>query len=376
MAKTANNNVSFGRDADCLRSLKKPASEVTLQLSRNVTVLGTGVQMGGRKVDASEVDKLIGRRHGWVAHRTGVISRYFINGEETAAKLGAAAIRQALSKAKLSLADVDALICASGTMQQPIPCTAALILKELGPDATGLATFDINCTCLSFVVGLDNASCLLHLGRYRRLLLVSVEVASPGLNWNEPESAALMGDGAAAVVLSKNVMSERFEDRESASGRSLASAVHFALLKTYPEGAALAEVRAGGTEYPATRMSGGTRQDFLFKMDGPNLFRLAAVHLPGFLEAFYSESGFSWDDIDLVIPHQASMPALKAMRRRLRIPKEKFFINVDRYGNTIAASIPIAMHQTIESGIMKRGMNVLLIGTSAGFSIGALVMTY
>jgi 3-oxoacyl-[acyl-carrier-protein] synthase-3 len=323
-------------------------------------VLGTGVQFGGRTVSAAEIDHRTGKRPGWTAKHTGVLNQHFIEEGETAATLGAAAVRKALKTAGLDPGDVDALICASGGMQQPIPSTSALILKELGPEASGMTSFDINSTCLSFVVAFDTVTCLLNAGRFKRVIIVSTEVASCGLNWDEAESAGLMADGAAAVILE--------------GGRD--SQVHTALFKTYPAGSALAEIRGGGSAQPATHFQQEQIHDYLFSMDGRGVFRMAMAYLPPFYEELFSAGGFDWDDIDLVIPHQASTSALRIMRRRLGIPKEKYYVNVQQVGNTVAAAIPIALHGAIESGRLKRGMKVLLTGTSAGFSIGALYFTY
>ncbi|MDC0302707.1 beta-ketoacyl-ACP synthase III [bacterium] len=321
-------------------------------------ILGTGIQFGGRAVSAAEIDTRTGKRSGWTAKHTGVLNRHFVKDGESASTLGATAVGKALAVAGLGLGDVDALICASGGMQQPIPSTSSLILKELGPEAIGMTTFDLNSTCLSFVTAFDMASCLLKAGRFNCVIIVSTEVASCALNWNEAESAGLMADGAAAVILGGE------------------SSVHASLLKTYPAGSALAEIRGGGTALPATHFHLDRLQDYLFSMEGRGVFRMAMKYLPPFYEELFASGDFDWDDVDLVIPHQASTSALRIMRRRLGIAKEKYFVNVQQVGNTVAAAIPIALHQAIESGQLERGMKVLLTGTSAGFSIGAIYFTY
>lgn len=328
--------------------------------NRKAAILGMGVEFGSQAVSASEIDDRTGQRSGWTAKHTGVLNRYFVKKGETAATLGASAVRKALLAANLTLSDVDALVCASGTMQQPIPATSALILKELGDEGSGMTSFDLGTTCLSFVAGFDVVSCLIEMDRFQKVIIVSTEIGSAGLNWNEAESAGLMGDGAAAAVVGGNTK----------------SFVHSALLKTYPEGSAFAEIRGGGSALPAACFEKGRAADFLFAMNGREIFRMAMKYLPDFYDELFEVGKFDWNDVDLVIPHQASTPALRIMRRRLGIPKEKFFVNVQQVGNTIAAAIPIALHEAIESGRLKRGMRVLLTGTSAGFSIGAVFFTY
>ena len=332
--------------------------------NRKAAILGSGVATGGRLVTAEEIDHLCGLQAGWTARNVGVLTRRFVAEGESAASMGAEAVRRALEAAGLGLADVDGVICASGIMQQPIPSTSALILNELGSDTAGLTSFDINSTCLSFLVAWDTASCLIHMGRFERLVIVSSEVASPGLNWREPESAGLIADGAAAVVVGRS--SRATED----------ASVHASLLKTYAERAHLVEIRGGGSSLPATEHDGTNTSDFQFSMGGREVFRETMAHLPDFFDELFVNARFNWDDVDLMIPHQASPSSMRIVRRRLGIPRDKFFMTVERSGNAVAASIPLAMHEAIESGRMRRGMKVLLSGTSAGLSIGALLMTY
>lgn len=331
---------------------------------RRAAILGSGVATGGRTVTSEEIDRLCGRRVGWTARTVGVLTRRFVAEGETAASLGAKAIRRALEKADLTLSDLDGVICASGTMQQPIPSTASLILREFGEEGMGLSSFDINCTCLSFLAAWDTASCLIHAGRFDRLVIVSSEVASPGLNWNEPEAAGLIADGAAAVVVGKSVP----------GGKE--SSVHTSLLKTYAKEADLVEIRGGGSGLPAMEYDGGDASDYQFSMNGREVFRATMEYLPGFFEELFERGDFTWDDVDLVIPHQASPSSLRITRRRLGIPREKFFVHVERVGNNVAASIPMALHEAIDVGTLRRGMKVLLVGTSAGLSVGGLLMTY
>lgn len=141
------------------------------------------------------------------SQKTDVARRYFVE-SETAAEMGAKAAAEALENAGLRFSDIDCLVCTSGTMQQPIPCTAAFIQKAMGQEQSGVPAFDINSTCLSFVTGLNVMSYMVHAGRYRRVLLVATEIASKGLSWSNKESAALFGDGAAAVVLEKAAREE------------------------------------------------------------------------------------------------------------------------------------------------------------------------
>lgn len=328
---------------------------------RPLRVLATGMAVPARAVSAAEVDARGGFPSGWTAQYSGVLTRYFADGE-TASQLGAQAVQQALVKAGLTLQDLDAIICVSGTMQQPIPCNAALLAAELGPDTGGQRTFDINSTCLGFLTGLDVVSAQLAAGCYRRAVIVAADLASAGLDWTERESCSILGDGAAAVIV------------ESGNTEGNTAGVLGAAFATWPEGAGLTEIKGGGSGLPASRWTPERAADFLFHMDGRGVFRLAADRLPGFVDQWFTQLGLGWEDFDLIIPHQASLSSLGLLQRRLGIPAERFLIYAQEYGNTIAASIPMGLHLAMESGRAKAGQRVLMIGTSAGFSLGAVAL--
>ena len=326
-----------------------------------VRIRSVGSFLPRRVVRAADLDAQLGLAPGTVFARSGVATRPFVT-DETASQMGAAAARQALDRGGLSLEDLDAVVCASGTFEQPVPCTAALVLRELGGAGMGLAAFDVDATCLSFVVALDLVSALIAVGRYRRVLVVSTEIASCGLNWKELESAAILGDAAAACVL----------ERSDAPGSALLAA----RIATYPEGAHLTEVRAGGSRVPGKRWTPETDADYHFHMDGPRVFRAAAERLPGFLREVLAQAERTMDDVRLLVPHQASPLALRHFRRKLALPEDRFFDMSAEVGNTIAASIPLALCRAVEAGRVERGDTLLLAGTGAGLSLGAAVLVY
>jgi len=233
---------------------------------------GTGKYLPPRIVTAAEVDRLAGQPKGWTAKHTGVAERRYVT-DETAAFLGAAALNDALCEAQRGTVKgrPDLLISAGGTPQQPIPCTASFMAREMGWD--GVSCFDINATCLGFIAALDVAASLLASGRHESIAIVCAEIASKGLNWAEPEAAALMGDGAAAVIVSR--VTETLPEHSHESPALLASA-----LETWPKGANLTEIRGGGTFLPATHHEPGVNTaDFQFHMDGPGVFRLASERM-------------------------------------------------------------------------------------------------
>lgn len=324
-------------------------------------ITGLGKYLPERRVRAEEIDDRAGLEQGWTMKHSGVHSRYFASGRETASWMGARAAERALADAGIPPGEVDCIVCASGTMQQPIPCTAALVQRELGAAFHGVPAFDLNATCLSFVVALDHLGPLIASGRYRNLLLVSTELASPGIDWSHPESCSILGDGAAAVVV-----------RPTPPGAS--SALLASRLETWSEAADLTEIRGGGTRLPGREHDGKNTAEFLFHMEGRAVFRFASERLPVFVERLLREAGIGWKDLKMVIPHQGSLMAMRLLRKRLGIPEEQFFTHAQDGANTIAATIPIGLHEAWRQSLIRRGDRIALIGTSAGLSIGGIIL--
>ncbi len=333
---------------------------------RPVRIVATGKYLPARAVTGADLEAKMGLEPGWVERRSGVSVRYFAD-RETASEMGANAAQAALDAAGLTYQDLDVIVGLSGTQEQAIPCGAALIQRALGQGASGTPCFDINSTCLSFVTGLDTVSYMMAAGRYQRALLVSSEIASVALDWKERESATILGDGAAAVIVERTPEGDR-------------AGIVCARMETLADHATLTQTRGGGTKHHPRGytgdLAGYTEEYCLFEMDGKAVFKLSANVLPGFVQRLFDASGLTMADIDLVVPHQASPAALWLMQRRLEIPAEKWMVIAHDHGNTVAASIPLALHEAIRQGRLKRGQRVLLLGTSAGFSMGALVLDY
>ena len=223
-----------------------------------------------------------------------------------------------------------------------------------------VASFDVYSTCLSFVVACQTVANAFALGQYRRALILCSEVTSPGLDWRHPEAAALFGDGAVAVVVEADP----------------ASALLDTCLRTYPEGRSWCQIPGGGSKFPPSRFSEESFGEFLFQMNGKELYRLVAAKLPGLVNDILSRNGLNWKDLALVLPHQASPSAMRLVRQRIGCPSEKFFSVIDSMGNLVAASIPAALHRAVEQGKLRRGQTALLLGTSAGVSLGACLIRF
>ena len=331
-------------------------------MKRRVKIVGVGKFLPKKIVTSEDMDQRLQLPSGWTYKKSGVKVRHYVDGE-TASFMGAMAAREAIEDANLRLTDLDCIISGSGTMEQPIPCNAALIQKQLGLEDSGIPCFDVNTTCLSFVNALDIASLYIELGVYETVLIVSTEIASVGLNWKEKESCVLFGDGAAAVIVQKT------PDHEQ-------SGMYPMLMETYSVGSAFTEIRGGGTKMHPREHRDDTKEEFLFHMNGPAVFRLSSKKLPAFVEKLLANSQSTMDDLQAVIPHQASGMAMRLMKRKLQIPDSIFVDVIEYYGNMIAASIPIALYEAIRSQKLERGGKGMFIGTSAGLSIGGMVFEY
>ncbi|MGN7942835.1 beta-ketoacyl-ACP synthase III [Virgibacillus sp. 6R] len=331
-------------------------------MKRNIKITGIGSYLPKRIVDGAEIDKIIGAKNGWSEKKSGVKQRYFVT-DETASYMGAEAAKKAIADAGIELNELDCIVSGSGTIEQAIPCNASLIQEQLGLQHSGIPAFDINSTCLSFLTALDMISYAMESGRFNHVLIVSSEIASVGLNWSQNESSILFGDGAVAYVFSKTT--------ETDSSHIIASR-----METYSAGAHLSEIRGGGTKIHPRNYAEDTKEDFLFDMDGTAIFKLSYKLLPTFIGKLFENTNLTMDDIKMIVPHQASASAMKIIRKKLSVNEERFMTTIENYGNMIAASIPMALYEAIKQGRVKRGDKVFLLGTSAGLSIGGILLEY
>lgn len=329
--------------------------------SARLALLGSGHALPQRRVTSNELDSSLGLSPGTIERVGGVRSRAFAGRDETAASLAARAAHRALEAAGLDAAELDCLVAASGTMDQGMPCNAALIHRELGLGDSGIPAFDINASCLGFIAALDQLSWPLAAGRYRRVLLVCADIASCGLDWQHLESAAIFGDGAAAVVLGND-----------ASGQGMR--ILAAKQRTYSHGAEFCQIPAGGSRHHPSRAGEAFLPLTQFAMQGKAVYRLASTHLPGFLEELLSDAQLAREQIDWVIPHQASRLAMDHLSRRLGFAADRVIDIFAEHGNQVAASLPTALDIARRDGRIQPGQRLLLLGTGAGLSLGGMLL--
>ena len=316
----------------------------------NVRIASTGAWAPPRVEAAADVAERLGRTPEWITSRTGVLRRH-VSDDETLPELAAHAARIALGDGP----PPDLIVFAAASAHQALPDTAPFVLRELGLD--GIRAFSVNAACLSFLAGFDTASALIHAGLYQRVLVVSAELATPLRDWDEPESAALLGDGAGAAVL---------EPSGDTGSRVVAHAGG-----TWPEGAELSQVRGGGFRALRQPEPGDDR----FHMRGPAMWRFTRERFGPILDSLLARAGWAPGEVDRIIPHQPSARALVALQA-YGFPADKIEDSLTEFGNCVAASMPMALDQAARAGRLRRGDRVLLLGTAAGLSIGGTALIY
>ena len=302
---------------------------------------------------AAQLAPKIGRSEDWIQRRAGVYERRI--SELSMPELAAQAGRDAIVDGPLP----DLILNASGVAHQVLPDTSVFIQEALG--FSGIPSFLVHATCLSFMTALQTGAGLLNTGSYRRILVISADLGSRGRNFEEAESAALLGDGAAAAILT-------LPPEGSSSG-----VVTFKM-KTFPEGAELTAVRGGGTRlHPQNPET--TPADNLFHMRGTAVFKMALRETPPLIDQSLEEAGIQKADLKVVVPHQASGFGVEVYRR-YGFSKDQVIDLVGTQGNCVAASLPMSLAQAIAMGRLERGDRFMLVGTGAGLSIAAAILTY
>lgn len=326
------------------------------KINAALKIISTGIALPANKVTSAELDSRLGKPQGYVEKRSGIGWRYHAFHDDSQAELAAQALHNALNAGLLTPSSVDLVICASAIAVQALPCSAIHILKAARMP-TGVAGFDINSSCVSFISALEVAAGLLNTGAYRRIAIVSADIASRGIDWDHEESSLIFGDGAACAIV------------ERGDGRS---GIMASLIEMYPEGSELCEIRAGGTR--RNPRSGMENSDFLFHMQGKALFRFASSLIDDYFARLLDKSAVTLADIATVVPHQASHLSLEHMRKRLHVPESVLIDVYRRYGNQVAASIPTALHEAAIGGRLTPGRPVMLIGTAAGLTLAGMVL--
>jgi len=325
-------------------------------------IAGIGRYLPERIVTNAEVEQMIGLEPGMIEKTAaGVRERRWLDWPTSASWMGAQAALEAVGDAGLTLDDIDLILNASGTSEQHIPDGGPLIQRHLGLGESGVACMSVHTTCLSFLTGLNVAANFINGGQYRNILVISSDITSRAINPKEPEAFILFGDCAAAAVVTRPAEGE---------GSQM---THY-IMRTFGEGAYLTCVMGGGTGQHPNRPDTKPEHN-LFHMEGWKVYKIARKHGLETIEMMRPNL-LEWiDEIRWIVPHQASMLAIKTLER-FGIPTERIGMTIDRLGNCVAASMPATLYEIIRQGKLARGEKVLFIGTGAGLSIAAAIIDY
>jgi 3-oxoacyl-[acyl-carrier-protein] synthase-3 len=327
--------------------------------SAGFTLAGVGTYEPENAVTSDALDARFGRAPG-TSLKLGIRERRYASAEETSSFMAGEAARRAVADAGWELGQIDALIGACGVMEQPIPGTAPLVQRRLGLGESGIPAFDVNATCLSFLPALDHAVAGMVLKGWRRVLIFAADIASAALDHGDLEASAIFGDGAAAVALeaggSSRILASRFE--------------------TYGDHSDLCRLEAGGTRLRPNEDLPGFLDRSRFQMEGIALFKVTARRFPPFMARLFADSGLGPDDIGSVIPHQASAPALAHLGRALGGDPARIVDTFATLGNRIASSLPHALAVARREDRLTAGSTSLLVGSSAGVSLGGTIIRW
>ncbi|WP_028584287.1 beta-ketoacyl-ACP synthase III [Desulfogranum mediterraneum] len=320
-------------------------------------ILGTGSCLPERTLTNAELEQMVETSDQWITSRTGIKTRRISGAGEYNYRLAAGAGRKALDNAGLTAAELDMIIVATLSPQKIMPSTACFVQAELGAD--NAFAYDINAACTGFTYGLDLASKYIASQPEMKVLVIGSETLSTRVDWEDRNTCVLFGDGAGAAVLGSR------DDGRGIFGSKLRS-----------DGRLWNLLHMDGPESQNPALQPEDWQGALIRMNGSDIFKHAVRAMSGVVNDLLEQQGLSVADVDLIIPHQANIRILRKLQSRLDVPDEKLFVNVDKYGNTSAASIPIALDEANQQGRIKENDVVLLCTFGAGLTWASLLMRW
>jgi len=322
-------------------------------LATRARIAGIGKYLPDRILTNHDLERMVKTSDTWIQERTGVRERHIAADHETASTLGIEAARQALAQAEIEPSELDLVIVATTSPDGMFPAVASYVQDGIGARRAG--AFDINAACVGFVTAVATASQFISGGMYRRVLVVGSDVLSRIVDWKDRGTCVLFGDGAGAVVLEAS-------DRGGPASFVLHS-----------DGSGARALYAHG---PGARPTDADPGCHFIRMDGPRIFKFAVQAMEQATREAASEAGWSVKDIDLLVPHQANMRIIHATAKALGLPLERAMVNVDRYGNTSSASIPMALQEANEQGRLHDGDRVVFVAFGGGLVWGAMALEW
>ena len=324
---------------------------------RTAGILGTGAYLPQAVLSNHALEEMVETSDEWIYARTGMRTRRIAAADEATSDMAAAAAREALADAGIAPIDIDLIIVATVTPDHICPSTAALVQYKIG--ARKAAGFDLSAGCTGFVNALSTARQFIVSGAYERVLVIGAETLSSILDYEDRETCILFGDGAGAVVL----------------GVEASGAVVDCQLGMDGSGAGTISVPAGGSRTPTSHETVSNRRHFV-KLEGRKVFKFAVAKFCGEIEELVRRNGIEVGDIDWIVPHQANQRIIEAAAERLGFPMEKMVSNVEHYGNTSSASIPIAMAEASRDGRIRPGQIVATVAFGSGLTWGSALLRW
>ena len=329
----------------------------TAARSRRIGVVGTGMFVPKKVLTNADLEKIVDTTDEWIYSRTGIRERHVVEPGTATSDLAEHAGREALKNAGLKPKDVDLLIVATTSPDMLFPSTGCILQHRLGIDKA--VCFDISAACSGSVFGIITAQQYLAMGRYKNALVIGAEVLSSFVDWTDRSTCVLFGDGAGACVLAPVTRGGILATDMGSDGSA----------------AELLYMPGGCSKYPPSYTSVDQRLHYL-RMNGGEIFKLAVRRMAESMQTSLKAAKLKIADIDMVIPHQANIRIIQAVAKLADVPIDKVFMNLERYGNTSAASNLIALHEAAEQGRIKRGDRVALVAFGAGLTWGSIVLEW
>ncbi len=326
---------------------------------KSVRVTGWGMYAPERRLTNADLERVVDTSDEWIVQRTGIRERRVAAAHETTATLSAIAGKRAIAVAGLEPDDIDVILVATLTPDYWMPSTGALVKEAIGN--TRAAAMDVMAACSGFVYAYSVADAYIRSGMYRNALVIGAETLTRFLDFSDRGTCILFGDGAGAVVLSAS-------DEDGGGMRGME-------MTTDPDGAYMIWLPSGGARSPASGQTLARGEHFV-RMEGRETYRYATKTMATTALKAIERAGWQPDEIDLFIPHQANVRIIESVAKGLNLPMDKMFVNVDRYGNTSAASVPIALAEAVDSGRIKVGDKVVLVAFGAGLTSGGIALEW
>jgi len=321
------------------------------QRKRRAVIAATGSAVPEKILDNADLEKMVDTSDSWITTRTGIKQRRIISDGETTASLALQAARKALEKSNIKGEDIELIICATITPEMVFPSTACFV--QAGLNNCSCCAFDLSAACSGYTYAIAVASSLIETGQYNNALVMGAETLSNITNYQDRSSCILFGDGAGAALL---------KAEENSSRGVLYSSLH-------ADGSNWETLNcmAYGSRHPVTKKLTDQNKIYM-QVRGRETYQLAVRRIVEMTEEAYAHCGVSNDDITLIIPHQMNARIIESVVKRLNLPEEKMFVNIDKYGNTSSASIAIALDEAISNGLLKKNDLVVLVAFGAGLT--------